>query len=88
MARQRTKIVAKAVLTSVDAADSRPVEAPRPADSSAVAALAYQLWLARGCPDGSPEIDWFQAEQELNGQAGKPKSLSTKRPLLTRQAGA
>ena len=28
-----------------------------------VATLAYRLWHERGCPDGSSEVDWFQAEQ-------------------------
>jgi hypothetical protein len=27
--------------------------------------LAYTLWQARGCPDGSPDEDWLKAEQEL-----------------------
>jgi len=31
-----------------------------------VATLAYRLWQERGCPDGSSEVDWFQAEQLLN----------------------
>lgn len=30
-----------------------------------VAALAYELWQGRGCPEGSPEEDWFRAEQAL-----------------------
>src|ERR1700690_2079314 len=30
-----------------------------------IAALAYELWQARGCPDGSPEEDWFRAAEEL-----------------------
>jgi hypothetical protein len=30
-----------------------------------IAALAHQLWIERGCPEGSPEEDWFQAEQKL-----------------------
>jgi hypothetical protein len=30
-----------------------------------VAELAYQLWILRGCPDGSPEEDWFRAEEAL-----------------------
>ena len=34
-------------------------------DPSTVAARAYQLWIQRGCPDGSPDEDWFRAEQEL-----------------------
>ncbi len=27
--------------------------------------LAYQLWEKRGSPLGSPEIDWFAAEEAL-----------------------
>jgi len=30
-----------------------------------VAALAYQLWLERGCPVGSDQEDWFRAEAQL-----------------------
>ena len=30
-----------------------------------VAERAYFRWLERGCPMGSAEEDWFQAEQEL-----------------------
>ena len=30
-----------------------------------IAALAYQLWLDRGCPHGSPEDDWHRAEAKL-----------------------
>ena len=37
-------------------------------DYSEVAALAYQLWNDRGCPIGSPEEDWFQAETELKSR--------------------
>ena len=35
---------------------------------------AYQLWLERGCPVGSPEQDWFRAEKELR-QEGLPIAL-------------
>ena len=34
-----------------------------------IAALAYALWQARGCPEGSPEEDWFHAAQELRSRA-------------------
>jgi hypothetical protein len=27
--------------------------------------LAYQYWLNRGCPSGSAEEDWYQAERAL-----------------------
>jgi hypothetical protein len=30
-----------------------------------IAALAYKLWQARGCPEGSPEEDWRHAVQQL-----------------------
>ena len=33
-----------------------------------VAVLAYQLWQQRGCPEGSPEIDWLEAEQLIAEQ--------------------
>jgi hypothetical protein len=38
-----------------------------------IAALAYALWHARGCPEGSPEEDWFQAAQELRARPGVPQ---------------
>ena len=34
-----------------------------------IATLAYALWQERGCPEGSPEVDWFRAEQELKAKA-------------------
>ena len=38
---------------------------PAKPDHDTVARRAYECWQARGCPDGSPEEDWYQAEQEL-----------------------
>lgn len=32
------------------------------------ALLAYEFWRARGCPEGSPEQDWFLAEEQLRHQ--------------------
>jgi hypothetical protein len=34
-----------------------------------IAVLAYSLWQARGCPEGTGEEDWFTAEKTLNGNA-------------------
>ena len=28
--------------------------------------LAYQFWMERGCPVGSPDEDWFRAERALH----------------------
>jgi len=33
-----------------------------------VAKLAYAYWQERGCPEGSPEEDWFRAEADLRGR--------------------
>jgi hypothetical protein len=33
-----------------------------------IAGLAYELWQARGCPQGSPEEDWFNAARELRAR--------------------
>jgi len=34
-----------------------------------IAALAYSLWQARGCAEGTPEEDWFNAEKALKAKA-------------------
>ncbi|MDB6085742.1 MAG: hypothetical protein JWN43_3623 [Gammaproteobacteria bacterium] len=34
-----------------------------------VSDLAYRLWQARGCPEGSPEVDWAEAERQIANQA-------------------
>lgn len=36
-----------------------------------ISKLAYSLWQARGCPEGSPEEDWFNAESALNTESEK-----------------
>jgi hypothetical protein len=44
-----------------------PVQAAdenRPTHES-IAALAYALWEARGCPEGIPDEDWINAEKAL-----------------------
>jgi hypothetical protein len=30
-----------------------------------IAQRAYELWRERGCPAGSPDVDWKEAEQDL-----------------------
>ncbi len=41
------------------------MDEPRMPRHDEIARYAYRLWEARGCPIGSPEIDWFRAQQEL-----------------------
>lgn len=36
-----------------------------------IAALAYELWQARGCPYGSSEEDWQRAESELRARVSE-----------------
>jgi hypothetical protein len=42
---------------------------PAPAD---VAARAYEIWRASGCPEGKSEEHWYAAERELRAQASRP----------------
>jgi hypothetical protein len=44
------------------AVNGHGMENPRHAE---IATLAYQLWQTRGCPEGSPDTDWFEAVREL-----------------------
>ena len=30
-----------------------------------IVSLAHALWEQRGCPEGTSEVDWFEAEKEL-----------------------
>jgi len=46
-----------------------PIKAPVPIDSDAITRLAYELWVGRGRPEGSPEQDWFEAERILRATA-------------------
>jgi hypothetical protein len=41
----------------------------RPSLDERIARLAYAYWEARGRPLGSPEADWFQAEEEIRKQS-------------------
>jgi hypothetical protein len=34
-----------------------------------IAALAHELWQGRGCPNGSPQEDWFHAVEDLRARA-------------------
>lgn len=48
-----------------------PIENQEPHDSidqAKIADRAYQRWVERGCPQGSAEEDWLEAERELTSQ--------------------
>lgn len=52
-----------------EAASANMPEPSAAATHQEIAALAYTLWQQRGCPDGSSEEDWLNAEQELEGRS-------------------
>jgi hypothetical protein len=49
-------------------------------DGDAIAKLAYDLWVGRGCPDGSPEEDWYNAERLLAAADGQLLSVNGQVP--------
>lgn len=55
-------------------AATRAVEQPQAKPGTAapthedISTLAYSLWHGRGCPEGSPEEDWFNAESSLKAR--------------------
>jgi hypothetical protein len=42
-----------------------------------IAALAHELWVARGRPEGSADEDWFQAARMLRSRAEALTKLET-----------
>jgi hypothetical protein len=65
-----TRPSAKAPATTEKATGKTPVTTtPAPTRNvpshEQIARRAYELFLARGGQNGSPEQDWFQAEREL-----------------------
>ena len=65
MAKQKKEVPSTGAGPTPEAAGVHP-------DESSIAALAYQLWMARGCPLGSDQDDWFLAEGMLKSQSGEP----------------
>ncbi len=49
------------------AVETGEVEAPEMELEQKIAARAHELWIERGCPFGSPDEDWFRAEEEIRG---------------------
>jgi hypothetical protein len=63
MAKGAAKRESKAISEAVP--DTTALVRPGPVDELEVASLAYQYWLERNCPIGSPDEDWFRAQREL-----------------------
>ena len=60
MEQQTTEVAIESNTKSESPDKSAPIEVSEPVNQQK---LAYELWQARGCPDGSPEVDWFMAEE-------------------------
>jgi hypothetical protein len=61
MASTRTRVT----LTSGASGESINDAVPVDPNEVEIAGVAYQLWLDRGCPNGSDQEDWFRAEELL-----------------------
>jgi len=46
---------------------------PEGPEIEAIKMRAYELWIQRGCPDGSADQDWHQAERELRSEHGSER---------------
>jgi hypothetical protein len=79
MVSQESELIMASRALKIDpkkTAAPQPETVSTPNTEQSIAALAYQLWLNRGCPIGSPEVDWFQAEEEL--KIKEPASASAR----------
>jgi hypothetical protein len=61
----------KGITSEANIRTSRPVMP----EETVIAARAYELWQERGCPIGSDQEDWFQAEQELTAEVERNQML-------------
>ncbi|HTV23965.1 MAG TPA: DUF2934 domain-containing protein [Polyangiaceae bacterium] len=52
-------------------------------DAQAISRRAHELWLKRGCPSGTPELDWQEAERQLRAEALLPAGEPVA-PILAR----
>jgi hypothetical protein len=67
---------------SSTAAEPESASAVAEPDPTSIATMAYHLWLARGCPHGSDQEDWFLAESLLKNRGEEvpppPKTRAAK----------
>jgi hypothetical protein len=69
---EKEKVSARAKTPTESSQAPARIDAFDPEHEQASAILAYHFWQERGCPIGSPEEDWFRAEQALNAIAVGP----------------
>ena len=47
--------------------EREPTQSEKQIQHQDIANLAYALWQHRGCPEGSAEQDWYEAEETVRG---------------------
>lgn len=88
MAKQRTKSSQPPQTKPSDGPKAPQSELQNALYSKDIASLAYQLWQSRGCPEGSPDVDWLEAEKQLRRQHSEDAAPQNREPLLVRGSGA
>jgi hypothetical protein len=68
MRKDRTKSVRESSGGSDDVLNAEVINA-EVLNKDAIEKLAYELWINRGCPEGSADEDWIQAERTLQAAA-------------------
>ena len=68
MTKQAVKMAVETEATMESPEESVLADSPAPFSQQEIADLAYEFWLDRGCPHGSPDEDWFRAERELRNR--------------------
>jgi hypothetical protein len=59
---------------------AQPATAPK-VPHERIAMLAYEKWVKRGCPHGSDQQDWLEAEAELKTQTARTSETRTTTPV-------
>ena len=77
MSRQKQRALADTSTEPTN--EAARTDASEPVDQQEIAVLAYQLWLKRVCPIGSPENDWFRAERQLQARLKRKKTNNKSR---------
>jgi hypothetical protein len=50
--------------------------APTKVPHERIAMRAYEKWLQRGCPHGTDQMDWLEAEAELTAEVHRPGMIA------------
>ena len=51
--------------------ETTQIESQSEAQQRDIEKLAYALWQHRGCPEGSAEVDWLEAEETVRQAADR-----------------